>query len=183
MRPHNPHSYIVFGGPDRRERTGAIRDALTVVLPQENLAEGFAMGYLAANPKGWAEVYEFFLRQDNGRPDFVKTWPLDDADDRGVDQDQPEQADNPFPELGRDDLAALAAFYVAPSLWWRQNESDDGLIPLDEFLAMVRDGSICDYDGTAEWATETHHDASRLIDLDRPGDPPLWATHVLFSRR
>lgn len=64
---------------------------------------------------------------------------------------------------------------------WVSNFNAIGdLMPLGEFLEAVDNGSIIDDDGTGEWATETHHDASRLVDVSNPVPPP-WATHVLWS--
>lgn len=56
------------------------------------------------------------------------------------------------------------------------------LIPVAKFVSAVRSRGFIDYDGFGHWATATG--VSPLV--VRPstlGDPPSWATHVLWYNR
>lgn len=113
------HGHVVFGGPDKGRKNGAMHDVLAVVQSHEtaDLAEGIARGYLIANPGGWAEVFDFYQDTKTNRFSFVQSWHLDEDDEASSDP-----ADTPYLELGTDELAALADGVAG---LWPDNPDED----------------------------------------------------------
>lgn len=66
----------------------------------------------------------------------------------------------------------------------RPVDEGDHLVTIDDFAECVRRHYYIDYDGFAEWATETHVsdkrvDPSGFLKAKRP----TWATHVAWYNR
>ena len=54
------------------------------------------------------------------------------------------------------------------------------LITMEEWLNAVKGGWFIPYDGSGHWATATNMDSSSDV---WSGDPPEWATHVMWFNR